>query len=453
MQRTKSVRRAISGLMVVLLTAAGCGSDSSESVASAATETPVASPTTEPAEDPTTEPDAPTVDPTPEPEPTPTPEPTVDPVPEVDPDEWLVAVNEALATHRSEVDRGFDALIESLQRDFDDPQVVATLLRDRSVASGVLAEAIPPAPTALEDAAETFRQAARNDQETLFNRIDIWLNDPEVIAAAEEGGGRLIEVNVEYPDGQGDPQQLLEILQAACFDLQSAVDDAGVGLIDCTGSSEEPSDLEPGDGGGVTNVGTGEHTLAAGGPYLFDGFSRPIELTFAENMRATVTENTIQLAPEFDQGELTFWILATDEIADPATMVAGEVQADISATVPVPDDLGTWASQLPIPVVSSGVSTFNGVDVPWWRLEGPPPLDGEDGPRDPAAFGMWGFADLEDSFQIYWIRAGNIFWQIPHPEGSLIVSGWPPYEIPDSPSADEKFDYIESVLATLLTAN
>ena len=121
--------------------------------------------------------------------------------------------------------------------------------------------------------------------------------------------------------------------EAACFDLQDAIDAAGYGLVDCAGSSIDvpPTGdlLEP-----------GVRKLTVFGPGLTLDLAQPTVVLEGGDF-VEVADPESPVSAEF---------LAIDEVVDPSGLADPASQP----TMPIPDDLAPWLAQFPVTVARGG---------------------------------------------------------------------------------------------------
>ncbi len=221
-----------------------------------------------------------------------------------------------------------------------------------------------------------------------------------------------------------------------CFKLQDAVAAVNLPIIDCAESGEPPAvPVTPTDGPPI--LALGNYDAVDAGSYRTEGFARPFTFTLPEPMRLVVNSHDIELAPVGDEGQLTFWIVAPDSLPIPGTPYGA-----IGDTVPFPADLGSWLAEIPVTISDTGTTQVGDLSVPYWTI----PL-----PDDATQVGVddWVFADFDDSFQLFPLREGMTLWQVPHPDGPLVVFGAAKFEIPGAPGLDEITAFMESILVTI----
>jgi hypothetical protein len=177
---------------------------------------------------------------------------------------------------------------------------------------------------------------------------DLGADDPEAVrvevaAASDAAATPYGAAYVAYSELEGD-------LIGACFGLQDAMEAAGMGLLDCTGSSDSTTTrgevLEPGlhrfeDFGPGLTVETDQPVIA---------FETPDEVGFSDP----------------DPESYFFAVVADAEFVDPASLSIDPSEHDY---IPAPDDLGAWLSEFPITVVDEGTVPIGGAEVNYWAVE------------------------------------------------------------------------------------
>ncbi len=376
------------------------------------------------------------------------PSPTTTPA-AVDPEDWVDSMNRTMEDHRYEQALAFlRYTLEQQDNGFFHITFDAALWREEATANAAFTDGLPEPPAEFADLAEAFKEANL----ALADRWAVAADELEADAEAEALENYEVPQNWEtYIDTNADAE---EAVATACFALRDAVIDSGFGLINCVGGGGgefEPRNLEDcllvqrafgskqcpegEDDGDPSTVELGESELAAGVTYTFNAFDRPFALTTDEPTRVTVQDSLVEIAP-VDADLSMFWILAVDEIADPATIV--DNPNGLGPVIDLPDDFGGWVEGLPFEVVSEGQSTFGDATVPYWRLE--PPTDTDiQGPPEWFHFAEPGAP----------LGRGGVFWLVAHPDGPLIVYTLPFAFEPSGQSADEKFAYVEATLLTL----
>ena len=142
--------------------------------------------------------------------------------------------------------------------------------------------------------------------------------------------------------------ELSALEESACFDLQDAIEGAGLGLVDCAGSS---IDFPPiGD-----LLEPGVHEFAVFEPGLTLELAQPtIVLEAADFVEVSDPESPVSAK-----------FVAIDEVVDPASLS----NPDSQTTIPIPDDLGPWLAEFPVTVLDeSTVDTATG-PARYWDLQ------------------------------------------------------------------------------------
>lgn len=428
--------RRVGVLVAIALLAASCGGGDEDDEGLVDTE---ASTSVVAADTPT-----PTTEPTAVPETTPTPDqppPTATPV-AIDPEEWVDHVNQLLTDRRYEgtlADVRYS--LEQQEKGYSHIKFDAVYWRELAATFTRFAQAMPEPPAEFADLAESHKQASLALAERYLVGAD------EVDAAVEAEDLKNYEVPEEWDTILALNAEVDEALATACFALRDAVTDSAFGLINCIGGDnfdeivwrtledcllvqrmfgdQQCGDTEsPADDGEATTVEPGESELAAGATYTFDTFARPFALTIDETTRVNVRGSQVVIAPDdFDLWSM-FWIVAVDEISDPATFTDNPNESP--SVMAMPDDFGGWVESLPFEVASEGQSTFGAITVPYWRLEAPVERD------SPDAFEFYHLAAMDLQ-----LARDGMFWLVPHPDGPLIVYTFPWGDEPQGRTGDE----------------
>ena len=342
---------------------------------------------------------------------------------------WITAVGEK---HQALQKEFFRILIEefSVEVQTDDTLIpLVNFWRAQATAADSFADELndPPPGFALVEPTKTFAEAVRAFSQASRDTSADAEDDPIL-------QGSLVDVEevASYGDRQREAGTQLEL---ACFAFQETVADLGLALVDCVGASDDqPSEPTTGpEGEAILELGGYDELAPA--VYSMPNFAIPFSFELQGETRIAIFENDIILAPSDDEGPLEFYIVAPTEIAKP-----GEPFGAATDLIPMPADLGEWLAANPLGIESTGTTLVSGVEVPYWTLNSTEEL----GPDD-----FWDFVDFPDSPQRYGVRQGATFWQIPHPDGDLVVYGLPKPEIPDSATPEEFFAYMESIVSTI----
>ena len=444
-------QRGIAVLVAILLMVSACGSSGETELVQGDDQTASVDNNAEPEPTATEVPPAATTEAEPSPEPTAAVEPTPAPV---DPEEWAAQVNEALEAMRTDM---FTVEIWwhiGIMEDLGNPDVESAVWRGTGEVFAAFAESLPEPPPDLAEETAALRTSIREVSDAYLLLADDFDGDETMHAAVpyhtDPGWGI-------YVDRHGE---ILNLPELACFELQAAVDKAGYGLIDCLpdedreftpeecalverafGQGPDQCGEEPATDDDPLTIQEGQSDLSPGDAYTFVDFAQPFRLTPTDSIAVTGTDREVELFSSASTDlEIRLWILAPDEIADPTTMIANSHR--VESSIAVPGELGDWTAQLPLAVVDEGVSGFGTVEARWWRLEPPAERFAEN------AFESWGFAE-SDINQVHVFRRDTVFWQIPGPDGDLIVYTVAVFESPDAVAGDELFAFVERTLSTL----
>lgn len=299
----------------------------------------------------------------------------------------------------------------------------------------------------LTEISEEFLLALEDPPIEVADEAEDWaLTIQESIERSQDTAEALLGLGVPMDTPVSDvPPEVLEQLpgmdvepafstEDACFALAEKVADAGFGIVDCTGSEDRVAEQATGPG----PVPVGRHDLSEPGVYSFDTLPRPFSIEIAEPTSVVVGEEGVEFTVE-EAGDAPFFhVVAVDEIVDPAFLLDYDGPFTFDQMVPT-DDLAGWFDQLPFEV-DTGITLVGDVEVPYWRL-----LDVEFSGGDLPMF-VWASSSLQGG---HLITPGSVFWEVPHPDGSLIVYANKVVEAPDDVSGIERLAIGEDFLALL----
>ena len=269
--------------------------------------------------------------------------------------EWAEATSTAWNTYLAAKIEGFVSFDEARRQGvhfFDAVRsVVATDLEAlETYAAALDVQANDPA---LDASADPMR-AVIDEQATLARTLhEVAAEDPdrirqEIDNAEAASPGSL--PNTPWGDAftAYNDDDLAARQEAACFDLQDAIDAAGYGLVDCAGSS---IDVPP--TGDLLEPGVRELTVF--GPGLTLDLAQPTVVLEGGDF-VEVADPESPVSAEF---------LAIDEVVDPSGLADPASQP----TMPIPDDLAPWLAQFPVTVLAEGTVDTTTGPAQYWDLQ------------------------------------------------------------------------------------
>lgn len=292
--------------------------------------------------------------------------------------------------------------------------------------------------TALEDPPATMTDAAAE----WIDVVDQVVADYEtvVVTLGELGlpGDTRIE-GIPEPDlanaFEPFPDDL--VLQAACFEFAAQAAEAADVIVDCARSGAVDAVDAVGDSSGPLTVG--RHDLIAG-VHEFEIAERTFSYELFEPMSIVVGEGEIEFMVEEAGFAPFFHVMALGAVIEPSliTEAGPESGFALGQTITL-ESLDEWFQQLDFEI-ERGISVIDGREIPYWRL-----LDIEwDGGDVP----MYGWAESSINPR-HLITPGSVFWQVPHPDGALVVYANRVVEAPDDVGSEERLTIGEAFLESL----